>query len=475
MRGKMRRSHGPLWRLAVVGGLSSALCIVAAGARAEIASDRAAAIVIFPKVLVDVSSGLNTMIRLSNTSNYAQNVMCFYVNVTPHCMGGEPDDTCFPDRLQCGGQCVPQWQETDFQIRLTARQPTAWLVSEGAVDCQFLTGTCSENETITCLRDTECAGVGRCVLPPCFRLDGFFRSGPAGQSNEGSRIPPAPEEPFVGELKCIAIDESGAPVANNVLHGEALIGRVVAENPAIADVASYNGIGIPAIEGEGNRDSTLIIGGPRGMQNGEQCNDDGQCAPNLACIDHMCDHPCREDDSCAEYEGCPNILILNHFFDGAQDPLVTVGETAETRIGTDLTLIPCTQDFQTQNPELSSTVAQFLVFNEFEQRFSTSRTVECFKEIRLSNLDTTQNWRSIFSAGVAGTLTGQTRIRGVVEGADDHGNTLLGIAEEFRCQRDVAEEEYLCGFVNPDGLVSSAAVNLHFQGARPERDFLYLP
>ena len=38
---------GPLWRLAVVGGLSGALCLVAAGARAEVASDRAAAIVIF--------------------------------------------------------------------------------------------------------------------------------------------------------------------------------------------------------------------------------------------------------------------------------------------------------------------------------------------------------------------------------------------------------------------------------------------
>jgi hypothetical protein len=306
-------------------------------------------------------------------------------------------------------------------------------------------------------------------------LDGFFHWGPAGQSNEGSRIPPAPEEPFVGELKCIAVDESGAAVANNVLHGEALIGRNVPGS--VADIASYNGIGIPAIEGEGNRDSTLVIGGPEGLQNGEQCTQDEQCGPQLACIDRMCDHPCREDDSCAEYEGCPNILILNHFFDGAQDPLINLPVGTTARIGTDLTLIPCTQDFQTQNPELSTTVAQFLVFNEFEQRFSTSRTVECFKEIRISNLDTHQNERSIFSAGVAGTLTGQTRIRGVAEGADDHGNTLLGIAEEFRCnvQQRPAGEEYLCGFVDPTGLMTSTAANLHFQGARPERDFLYLP
>ena len=34
-----------------------------------------------------------------------------------------------------------------------------------------------------------------------------------------------------------------------------------------------------------------------------------------------------------------------------------------------MTLVPCTEDFENQRPEISKTTAQFLVFNEFEQRF----------------------------------------------------------------------------------------------------------
>jgi hypothetical protein len=100
---------------------------------------------------------------------------------------------------------------------------------------------------------------------------------------------------------------------------------------------------------------------------------------------------------------------------------------------------------------------QFLVFNEFEQRFSTSRKVTCFSELKISNIDTLSKDRSLFSAAVAGTLTGQTRMRGVEDEHLDHGHTLLGVAEEFR-----------------DG-GGTAAVNLHFHGTRPQSDFIRLP
>jgi len=59
----------------------------------------------------------------------------------------------------------------------------------------------------------------------------------------------------------------------------------------------------------------------------------------------------------------------------------------------------------------------------------------------------------LFSAAVSGTLTGQTRIRGVGES----GHTLLGVAEEFRTDS------------------GSAAFNLHFHGTRPGSDYIYLP
>jgi hypothetical protein len=151
----------------------------------------------------------------------------------------------------------------------------------------------------------------------------------------------------------------------------------------------------------------------------------------------------------------------------------------QTRVTSDLTLVPCTQDFENQRSELSKTTAQFLVFNEFEERFSTSTQIECFKEVRLSNIETPMNERSIWSAGTAGTLTGQTRIRGtegsgVVPGGEA-GYSLLGVVEEFRCGGPKYQFP-LCGWVDdPEQLVSTSAKNLHIQGRRPQPDFIYLP
>jgi hypothetical protein len=480
------------WRVALMVG-SIALLHAAPGVRADVASDEAAAIVVFPKILVDTTRGLDTYIRLSNTSDREVSALCFYIDVTPQCT--LPTRSCFPDPSDCHDAeaiCQPQWQETDFKIRVTTRQPVAWLASQGARDnCIFLPGVCSNDPNQECEANVDCGRGNHCVLPPCFPLEGRQgsfqgREGPRGESNSGSAVAPVPEDPFIGELKCIAVDENLAPIPRNVLEGEVLIGY---HGEGVVDVAGYNAIGIPAIPERGNRDNVLVIGGPR--------DPDQTFAPQV------------------EYEGCPNILILDHFFDGAVDPLVpnfcqegacSVSETAcltdadcrnqcdtgtctisgqpcdeqddclalveQVRVATDLTLIPCTEDFLTQNPARGKTVAQFLVFNEFEQRYSTSTTVNCFLESRLSNIGSTQNERSIFSAGVTGTMTGQTRIRGVDVGATDRGNTFLGVAEEFRC---TGPGFPLCSFTNRTGLVSSNASNLHFQGTRAVSDFMYLP
>ncbi len=531
MRGRMKRVAAVL---AAVLMATVAGALVPVRARADIGSDKPAAILVFPKLLVDTSSGLDTMVRISNISDQAINILCYYINVTPTC--SFPGGSCFPDLQACPvmlgdqlvfGNCKPQWQQTDFRIRLTRQQPTGWLVSDGAgFGCRI--GVCANDGTTPCTANGQCSGVGnRCVLAPCLPLEGPpGRTGRDGQVNEGL-VPVSPEDPFIGELECIALDDSGAPVARNDLIGEALIGRHDAKT-GFVDVASYNAIGIPALDGKGNRDDTLVLGGPTG--------DNPANNPD--------DQACRANGTCAEYEACPGILILDHFFDGADDPLVRnlcidsacsiTGETCATnsdcesnfcdgttnkchvtgntcgddtdcqnvcepsetcslsgescradtdctapsyqvRVATDLTLIPCTQDFETNNLDLSKTVAQFLVFNEFEQRFSTSRTVNCFKETRLSNLDTVDNSRSIFSAGVAGTLTGQTRIRGVVdESRQGGGNALIGVAEEFRCGS--AKYDFpACSFVKGSDLVSSTATNLHFQGRSRRSDFIYLP
>jgi hypothetical protein len=531
-------------------GAVAASVMMPARSPADIASDHPAAILVFPKLIVDTSSGLDTMVRISNISQQALNVYCFYVNVTPECSLDLPGQTsCFPNKQTCFGEfngtmhngtCRPKWAETDFLIRLTREQPTGWLVSVGerAENCDRLDGFCSNDGTTPCDEDSPCPVPGsRCVRPACLPLDGSpnGRIGRDGQINSGA-IPLSPEDPFIGELKCIAVDEGLKPVARNDLIGEVLIGHINAGPDEAIDVAGYNAIGIPALVNECGPEGVCTL-------SGTPCTSNLQCEPtNNRDNTLVLGGPAPQ----AEYDGCPNILILDHYFDGAVDPLVPnicqpdgtcsvsatpctndnecldniclpagacsvtggpcvsntdcenvcgAGNTCtlsnerclndedctdpifQTRVVTEVTLVPCTQDFENQQPELSTTIAQFLVFNEFEQRFSASITVECFREIRLSNIETTQNARSIFSAGVGGTLTGQTRIRG---GDDDRtavlpaGNALLGVSEEFRCAG--AKFDFpLCNYVDAERLVSGTAKNLHIQGRRPQSDFIYLP
>lgn len=530
------------YRAASVAFVAAVAMCAAIGAEAQVTSDRPAAILVFPKVVID-SDGrdgrLDTFITVSNVSTQPINVLCYYINSTPRCDNGT--GRCFPNRT-CTGNCLPQWQQTDFRFRLTREQPTGWLASLGSgVGCNRI-GRCSNDGVTACQDFQDCPVGARCVRPPCLPLDGGIPGGFPGQTNEGSLIPPSPEDPFIGHLTCIAVDETGAPVDRNDLVGHALIGFIRSDEGFI-DTAGYNPMGFPAIPGTNNRNLALVLGGPTGA-NPAQNPADAACKA-------------AQPSTCAEYEGCPNILILDHYFDGAVDPQAlnrclpggtcaisgqacandteciqnvcdlgtssctvtghacavnadcqnTCDPMTETctlsgencgpfgsqgvcsptnldvRVVTELTLVPCTQDFEEgidfRRPGNAQTGVQFLVFNEFEQRLSTSTQVTCFKETPLSLIDANVNdpERSIFSVGVGGTLTGQTRMRGVVgtdAGSKPRGNALLAIAEEFRCAGPIWEFPR-CSFVNTRNLVSSTARNLHFQGRRPQSDYIYLP
>jgi hypothetical protein len=258
---------------------------------------------------------------------------------------------------------------------------------------------------------------------PFLPLDGV----PDG--NTGS-IPGANEDPFRGELKCFQVGPDDVPVDRNDLKGEATI---VTADGELLDARAYNAIGIQAIEGAVNDDNTLVLG--------------------------------------EEYNGCPSHLILDHFFDDAVVPV------SDNFVRTDLTLVPCSQNFLLQDEALFDTTIQFLVYNEFEQRLSASRKIRCFKEFGLtdiglgkdrafSNTDQTdEDIRSIFNVYVQGTLTGQTWIRAVNAGAADHGNGVLGVAEEFHR----SDEEDLTS------VAGSAAFNLHQGvGTRPV-DLIVVP
>jgi hypothetical protein len=300
---------------------------------------------------------------------------------------------------------VEGWNEIDFRFTLTALQPIVWTISDGLP-----------------VSDT-------------FPLDGATRVGPGGQYNVDSAIPGVPEDPFRGELKCIVVGDDEAPVDNNSLKGEATI--VDLDNTVDGvDARAYNAIGIQAIDGANDGDNTLVIG--------------------------------------EEYNSCPNILILDHFFDDAPEP------SRGALVRTDLTLVPCSEDFVLQDQGLFDTTVQFLVYNEFEQRFSTSMKLRCFKEIGLSDIDTrlrgahdsdpesTGDLRSIFNVNVQGTLTGQTRIRGVDDGQDGHGNGLLAVAEEFhRVAGNVPDDLF--------DIEATAAFNVHQSGERETTDVISIP
>lgn len=387
---------------AVLGGM-----LLAAGvARADVTSDRPAGLIVLPKLVFDSEGDLGVLTG-----------------------SGLPVDT----EIQ-----MTNVSDQDVKLR-----------------CFYVNANshCTNNPGAVCSTNADCAEFGLGGLcfegwietdfeisltprqPLIWRVsEGLFALPLASQGQLGS-IPGANEDPFMGELKCVQVGPDDAPVDRNDIKAEVTI--ITYDAGSSIDARAYNGIGIQAIEGANDGDNTLVLGG--------------------------------EDP---EYNGCPNVLILNHFFEDAVEPVT------ETYLKTHLTLVPCSQNFLLQDVALFNTTVQFLVFNEFEQRFSASRSLRCFKEFELCSLgtgvdraigdriaDSNGCQRSVFSAYVSGTLTGQTRIRGVDDGSSDHGNGLLGVAEEFyrTSQDDLTSVE------------ATAAFNLHQAGERATPDYITMP
>jgi hypothetical protein len=408
----MRRSAGLACLAVLVAGAASA---------AELGSDKSAAIVVFPRLVIESDSGgllTDTLLQLTNTAPHQIAARCYLINANAHCTNAglpvgtapedvvplvcEDNDDCNPDDVT-GGHCIPGWQETDFRFRLTARQPIVWRLSEGLSS---------------------------------FPLDGINHIGPVdndpnlpdglrGQpaTNVGSVIPPVPEIPFRGELKCIQVDlaseqpSQGTNAENNFggdLIGEATIVYTDFDDP---DVSSYNAIGLQAVQDANDGNDTLVLG--------------------------------------QEYAGCPSVLILNHFFDDAEAPVPDFEEVRTT-----LTLVPCSENFFLQSTGAATTTVQLLIYNEFEQRWSRSTKVTCYKSVSLTQLgsliDDENDDTSVLNVAVAGTLTGQTRIR-PVDGSDpNRGDGLLAIAEQ-----ELDHDHH-------------AAFNVHFTGTRSRFDYINL-
>lgn len=207
---------------------------------------------------------------------------------------------------------------------------------------------------------------------------------------------------FTGELRCVVVDENEAPTSRNVLTGEATV-----INRITHATRKYRGIAVPGLPGN-NGDNTLLL------------ND-------------------------VEYSSCPRVLLFNHFFDGAPDPVLS------TPVQSTLTFVPCSMDIEHSIP--GNATLQFNVINEFEVRSSASIPITCFANVTLPDIN-----RTIFDFAQQGTLVGQTRIRTVVDEDSGQGHGVLAVAEELR-----------------DGGQTGAALNLHFIGGALQPDVIVLP
>lgn len=234
----------------------------------------------------------------------------------------------------------------------------------------------------------------------------FDPFGSDGAGLDPGRVPPKSD--FTGELKCVEVTETEEPFIGNHLKGEATIKTISGDSEG--DVSKYNAIG--------------IVG-------------NAEAVPS---------NPLLLDD--VVYNACPAKLILNHFAEGAPDPVADEFEESSS-VSTELTLVPCSEDFENQQP--TSQTVQFLIFNEFEERFSASTTVTCYLSTHLANIDspTAPLDRSVFSFALLHTLVAHTEITPV---ADLNGvvHAVIGVAERF---------------VSIPETTARAAYNIHTEGS----------
>ncbi len=379
--------NGMIWRWGWVTAVVLVICF--GQVHASVTTELGSSILIFPKVVFDsqglIGDKVDTIIQISNTSNSLVYAHCFYVNAAP-VDPTEPVSALNP----------PLWLETDFDIFLTKQQPTHWLLSAGRRVDQD---------------DTSCSK----TFHDCFNA-GF-------DPGWNSTIPPASDDPFVGELKCIEVDYTGSPINGNHLKGEATIVNLP---PAVGDASKYNAVGIVGLNtnlNSNNSDNFLCLGG-------------------------------GVTDDCptgAEYAGCPSTVILNNFAESASDPVVDEFGNGPSRVSTEVTVAPCSEDFENQAP--ATITVQFQVINEFEQVLSASTSVTSWANLKLGDFP-------VFDLRFVGTRFAQTRLWGAPR--DKAGAGFVAVSEEYHQQGSVP-------------VVSRAAFNLHGEGDRVNGDVIHMP
>lgn len=335
-----------LHRSCVAVAAAMATLAAAGGAAAAPTTEESGSILVFPKVLG--TSERDTLIQIINTSNSTIYARCFYVNAA----------------------IAGRWIETDFEIFLTKQQPTQWMARSGRM------------------------------------VNIFDPFGSAGAGFDPGLIPPVPVG-FQGELRCVQVEASGAPLRANQMKGSATI---VSVNDG--DASKYNAIAIPGNPNAniGNNDNTLLFDNTPGHA--------------------------------GEYDACPDTLTINTFSSLVDDPIVIdLGDCqspGDCPIDTFLTLVPCSQNLERNLQGVTRVSIE--TFDEFETLRSTSITVDCWFNASLSS----PVFSGVFNRDTLGVHARFNPISG------DGG--ILGVGEERRTDYSEAR--------------TWAAFNLHIEGNR---------
>jgi len=265
------RLSGLLVGLAVL-----ALAGVRAQAQPEISSTEPGSIVVYPKVIADGTR--DTIISLTNTTNLMAYVHCEATNGLGTC-SNSPDPAnqvyyCNSD-IECVnvldpegatlanvGPCEIPCPSSDFELVLTAHQPTFWRVTTGRVQDPALSS------------GGMCTPIGNSQFCP-----GFFLA-PVNNQGAGANVPGL--SGFRGELRCFQVDQTGSLLAGNALKGEAFIEAVGDDGAGTGLLSGYNSVNI---QGDASPDG------------------------NVANLDGV------------EYARCPSALTFNHLRPGGSDPI----------------------------------------------------------------------------------------------------------------------------------------------------------
>jgi len=409
-------------------GALAFLAVVGNGVQADVTTDKGGSILVFPKVVAD--GARDTLIQIVNTDTKTAQIHCFYVNASGAC-NSNPSIPCQLNSecstIAPNDFCDRQCTATNFDLFLTAGQPTVWRVSTGRLSNPS-DPKCALGQPCTCTQGTGLSS-GTISCP------GFD---PGLASNNATGVGPVVPG-FSGELKCVSVGgDFATPVGS-----DKLIGTAILEDLTTGQLSEYNALAIQAGSTSPDSNSDLLLDN-------------------------------------AEYNRCPQQQILTHYADGATDPVT--GAT----VTTELTLVPCTELLESDpTGDGTRSRALFQIVDEFEVIVgSADITFDCAVNRQLSAINTA------FGVGNISSLLAKTRIRtpagSICLTGDARGQTctndgdcpnatlssnqttlgcrpwtgLLGVAEEFHA---------ISG--QPTG---TAAFNLHVEDGRSTSDLIDL-